>query len=550
MKRHRLRAPSTDGALLAVPPLGEVASLFRQTAERLSAWDHDFQGRRAGRLRCLVHREVIAAARSFLDRHGLDVPEIQPPVDEATPTPLVVTGHQPELYHPGVWVKNFATASLARAHRGIGLNLIVDNDIPKSSSIRVPVLAGDRARVVRVEFDQWQGELPYEDLKVHDERVFASFRDRALRVLKGAIPDPILVDFWPRAVRQTQNELAVGLRLALARRELEAEWGIHNLEIPLSEVCQTEGFAWFACHLLAQLPRFVEIHNQTLAEYRAVYGIRSKNHPVSALVGKDDWLEAPFWVWREGQPRRRALLVRQLSRTMQLRIGGEDERLIELPLSPDREACCAVEQLHVLRQQSVRLRTRALTTTMFCRYLLGDLFLHGIGGAKYDELGDAIARRFFGIDPPGFVTLSLTSWLGLPARNSAASDLASIDRGLRDLEYNPDRYLGEPLGDETRKLLLRKQEAIAFEGNTRSERLARFRTIRSINEALQPLVRASAHSLQTLRSHVLADLHWNRVVQDREYSFVLHSQERLRHGMAGVEQGLGGSPAWTPRSGR
>jgi hypothetical protein len=538
MKRNRLRAPSTDGALLAVPPLGAVGSLFKQTAERLGAWDHDFQGRRAGLLRCLVHREVIAAARSFLDRHGLDVPEIEPPPCDTLSTPLVVTGHQPELYHPGVWVKNFATAALARAHDGIGLNLIVDNDIPKSSSIRVPLIGGDRARAVRVEFDQWLGEYPYEDLKVHDEGVFASFGDRVLRILHGLIPDPLLAEFWPRAMRQAENERVLGLRLALARRELEAAWGIHNLEIPLSAVCQTEGFAWFACHILAHLPRFAEIHNQTLADYRTLYGIRSKNHPVSALAVKGEWREAPFWVWREGQPRRRALLVRQLGKTMQLRIGGEDEVLTELPLSPEREACCAVEQLRELSHRAVRVRTRALTTTMFCRYLLGDLFLHGIGGAKYDELGDAIARRFFAIDPPGFVTLSLTAWLGLPARRASASDLASIDRALRDHVYNPDRHFGEQADPDVRKLLIRKREAIAQEGRTRSQRLARFREIRSINEALQPLVQDSARSLQTLRSQTLANLHWNRVVQDREYSFVLHSEHRLQQLMNGVERGL------------
>ena len=63
----------------------------------------------------------------------------------------------------------------------------------------------------------------------------------------------------------------------------------------------------------------------------------------------------------------------------------------------------------------MRLRTRALTTTLFSRFLLGDLFIHGIGGAKYDELGDEIARRFFGIEPPGFLTVSMTLWLGLPS---------------------------------------------------------------------------------------------------------------------------------------
>ena len=63
---------------------------------------------------------------------------------------------------------------------------------------------------------------------------------------------------------------------------------------------------------------------------------------------------------------------------------------------------------------------------MFCRYLLGDLFIHGIGGAKYDELGDSIARRFFGIEPPEFLTLSLTAWLGLPDQAATSSELAIV----------------------------------------------------------------------------------------------------------------------------
>ena len=146
---------------------------------------------------------------------------------------------------------------------------------------------------------------------------------------------------------------------------------------------------------------------------------------------------------------------------MLLRIAGEDDPLIELPLSPDREACCAVERLNDLASGSIRLRTRALTTTMFCRYLLGDLFIHGIGGAKYDELGDSIARRFFGIEPPEFLTLSLTAWLGLPQRVATASELAAIDRSIRDLVFNPQRHLSEPLPPEIRKLINDKQELIA-----------------------------------------------------------------------------------------
>ncbi len=197
-----------------------------------------------------------------------------------------------------------------------------------------------------------------------------------------------------------------------------------------------------------------------MAEYRAVYGIRSKNHPVSALSVQGDWLEAPFWVWRQGQPRRRPLLVRQGPREMLLRIAGEDDPLIELPLSPEREACFAVERLRELASRSIRLRTRALTTTMFCRYLLGDLFIHGIGGAKYDELGDSIARRFFGIEPPDFLTLSLTAWLGLPDRTATSTELAIVLRSLRELDYNPDRHLSEPVSDRVRTLINEKLETL------------------------------------------------------------------------------------------
>ena len=81
----------------------------------LATWNHDFQGRTAVQLRAQVRREVLACSASYLKRHGLDAPHV--PRDAAgEPTgPLVVTGHQPELFHPGVWIKNFAAAGIAGA---------------------------------------------------------------------------------------------------------------------------------------------------------------------------------------------------------------------------------------------------------------------------------------------------------------------------------------------------------------------------------------------------------------------------------------------------
>ena len=454
-------------------------------------------------------------------------------------SPLVVTGHQPELFHPGVWIKNFAAAAIAGEHRGAALNLIVDNDLPKSASIRVPYFVDGFVRSTAVDFDRWGGEIPFEDLRVQEEELFATFAGRVHQVMGNAVDGPVLDEFWPRVLSRRAETGLLGLRFSLARRELEADWGTSNFEVPLGTVCQTEGFYWFVCHLLAWLPEYLQVHNDALTEYRMVHGIRSRNHPVAALVKQGEWLEAPFWIWRRGNPRRRGLLARLRGRDIELRIAGEDEILVELPLARDREACCAVDRLRDLAARSIRLRTRALTTTLFSRFLLGDLFIHGIGGSKYDELGDEIARRFFGIEPPAFLTVSLTLWLGLPLVPSTPqpSDLQVRLRGLR---YNPDRHLPEPYPEELRILIRNKQELIAAPVSSHRERKSRCLAIRACNEAMQPWVRELEAALVEQRSKARWRQQSNRAARSREFSFVLHSADKLKQSLhLGVRSILG-----------
>ena len=527
MNPHRLRAPSRDGAVLADPPIPDALPLLADNTERLKRWDYDFQGRVVGRLRLMAWRQILEKSVDYLTSVGLDVPALPDPS-----VPLIVTGHQPELFHPGVWIKNFGAAALAKKAGGSALNLIVDNDLPKATSVRVPVLDREHLRTQRVDFDSWGGETPYEDLNVVDEERFAQFAGNVREALGKSVADPIIDDFWPRAMEQKRSTRRIGLRFAAARRSLEASWGMHNLEVPLSAMCETEAFHWFTSHILANLPRFQAIHNSALARYRAMYGIRSKHHPVPALTRRDGWLEAPFWIWRADEPRRRPLLARQLPRSMELRIDGEDEPLMEIPLGPDREACCAVDQLLTLPARRIRLRSRALTTTMFSRLLLGNIFIHGIGGAKYDELGDEIVRQFFRIEPPSYLTLSMTLWLGLGNDPSTPDQLHRVDRTLRDLTYNPDRYLNGAPSSEALGWVEAKRRAILAPQVTPQERKARFLEIRRCNEALQPLMVDTRQQLTEEQAEVRQGLRRNALARNREYSLVLHSESRLRDALA------------------
>jgi hypothetical protein len=518
MEPHRLRTPKVDGAVLADPPLDRASELIASNSERLGAWDHDFQGRRAGRLRAMARAQALAKAAQHHARFGLD---FEMPTDSSAP--WIVTGHQPELFHPGVWIKNFAVAALAREHGGVGLNLIVDNDIPKSATIRVPRRGGGHLSARPVEFDGPSAEAPYEDWRVVSEDLFATFADRVRTELGPIVADPVLDSFWPHAMRAAETTDRAGLRFAVARRSVEGGWGVRNLEVPLGSICETEAFAWFACHILADLPRFQATHNAALARYRALYKIRSKNHPVPLLDREGKWIEAPFWAWRDRSPRRRPLMARQLAKTLELRIAGEREPLGALRLTAASEACCAVEDFQDFARRGVRIRTRALTTTMYARLLLGDLFVHGIGGAKYDELGDEVIRGFFGIAAPNYLTLSMTRWLGLGATPEAAATLRSIERRARDLTYNPDLALHDRSEPRIRALVAAKAQAIAGPVATRRQRVDRFRQIRKLNDSLAPFVADLATGLARDRQDQLTTIRDNVIAMNRDWSIVLHS---------------------------
>src|SRR4051812_4164631 len=103
---RRFEAPAGDGAVLAVPDFGAVAGLVEANRRLLDRPDVVAGGLPLRERRALARREIILAAWDYSGRWE------EPPLDTDGP-PVLVAGHQPELSHPGVWVKNFALHGLA-----------------------------------------------------------------------------------------------------------------------------------------------------------------------------------------------------------------------------------------------------------------------------------------------------------------------------------------------------------------------------------------------------------------------------------------------------
>jgi hypothetical protein len=514
MPRARLHAPSEHRGVLAVPPLGEARKLLQANQSRLSENSVHILDRPLPDLRRLAKSEARAAAEAHLLALGLPTPA-------TASDQWIVTGHQPELFHPGVWVKNFAAFGLAQRLGGTSLQLIIDNDTVKSTAIRVPLLASNPMRAVSVSFDAWNAPVPWEELTVADEARLVAFPAEVSSHLVGASFEPLLPEFW-KDVTALQTPL-LGKRLAGGRRRLEERCGCRNLELPLSELCKGETFAWFAGHLLAQLPRFHAVHNAGLLQHRRTRGIRSRNHPVPELATDGEWLEAPFWVWRTDDPDRRRVFARERPGALDIRLRSNV--WAEIPC--DRGAESTVAGLRELEAHGYKLRPRALTTTMFARLFLADLFIHGIGGAIYDELTDQIIRTFFGIEPPAFLTLSATLHLPLIPWRGAADNLRRVRKRMRDLEWNPQRYL-PTLDNPVRDLIREKQRLIDWMPTTAAERNRRYHEIRRVTAQLNPQVRREQSILGTTAARLAQLTETEAVARDRTYAFCLYPEVELR----------------------
>lgn len=519
--RPRIRAPAEDGALVADPPLSQVGELLHANRQRRPSLL--LLGRPLVELQSQARRSALEAARAYFSRLGEPVPE------GPDTGPLLLAGHQPELFHPGVWVKNFALHRLARAHGGLAVNLVVDNDTVKSTLLRLPHPSTPQRAdpfLVRVPFDRWPGETPYEEWTIEDPDLFRTFAERAGAVLHGWGYQPLLPDFWAEVCGRASSDPHPATCFALARRSLERRWGCHNLELPLSLLCESEAFAWFACDLLARLPHFHAIYNRCVAEHRRANRIRSRNHPVPDLSSEGDFLEAPLWGWRAGKGRRSRLLVRQRPDRLEVRAGVESWP--DLPLPAEGRMGRVLQAWQALQAAGYRIRPRALSTTLFIRLLLADLFLHGLGGGKYDELTDTIARWYYEQELPGFMVLSATKLLPLPAYDATVQDRQSLIRAVRDVCYNAERILDGPADEALRPLLAEKRAWQNQKVETPAQRRERFLQLRAINAWLREPLLAREQQLKQQLVTCERQLAANALLRRRDYAFCLYPEEVLR----------------------
>ncbi len=459
--RRIQKPPAASGGRLIDPPITPSADAPATSIETLvdnnrllrAAFSTRIGDMKLWELIAATRREVLTVAAEYSGSYR----DVHRPKNMAEwiAQPIVMGGHQPELFHPGVWLKNFVLDAYARQLGGTAINLVIDTDRCARTSVDVPVGTPEQAHYEEVFFDLPAPEMAWEERGILDPECFAAFGRRASELLRPLEPDAVLRRWWPLAVERASESHRLGLAIAQARHMLEERYGLETLELPMSEMVRLPTVMVFIGWLLAHTRLLHDAYNSGLAAYRAAHRERSLSRPMPDLASRvdnpaeGDWLEIPWWIWSREDPRRRRAFA-NMSTPGGMTISDMETLRVELPISAETSPSKWVDALSRMEEHGIRLRPRAIITTLLARLLVADVFVHGIGGAAYDQLTDEIVRRLTGCDPPRFAIVSGTLRLPIAAhyegRESLApeAELAEVHRLLRDLEFHPERHL-EPL---------------------------------------------------------------------------------------------------------
>ncbi len=327
---------------------------------------------------------------------------------------IVLTGHQPVFHHPGILIKNVLASALAKRSGGTAIHMVHDTDA-EEVIFSFPERRNGHVRKRTLKLNEGSQILRHESLSQNAREGLLRLTDELrshVRLVFG--PESIAdihagIDLLEQSAREAERPMDVPDRL---RTLWEAKHGVDVYTVYSSDLFESSSFQCFFEYLREHGPAFRAVYNRLLADYRKAKGIKNPAQPLPDLREN----ELPFWVVQDG------------SRTP----------FIEGEKAPGK------------------ILPRAVTLTLFCRLFFCDIFIHGLGGERYDRITDEILREFFDFAGAPFTaasaTLALSSRADLKIHGRTSAEVA---RDLRAMEFDPTRFLAgnDALRKEKEKLI-------------------------------------------------------------------------------------------------
>jgi hypothetical protein len=397
---------------------------------------------------------------------------------------LIATGHQAQLWHPGILAKDIALDLAAETLGTQRLHMIVDQDANEAWRLDVPWVDGDELKVKAVLLADQKPGVPTGFQPPAETR---QLQER----LAGL--DPALIGVLSDALENLPKCESLAEQIAVVLDRLKKPYAGDMPVMMVSDLAGLAVYESIVSRMLDDAHACATAYNNAVAE-----------HPQAGMtpmaVGRE-LVELPMWAVHWNEPRRRVFVDLADSTPMFVYDDGE-------PID------C----------ETATLLPRALMLTAVMRGYFCDLFIHGTGGLVYDRVTEVWWGAWAGesLAPMAGVTADVFLDLGAPV-----ADRAELDRAvwrMHHLPHNVDRVLGLD-----GKAVRRKLDLIEHMGDDRARqrRRAGFAELHQINRELaeqNPDAIASAkRDLHLARAGVKNA----RIARRRDWCFALYSPQSL-----------------------
>lgn len=367
---------------------------------------------------------------------------------DPTSQPLIMTGHQPVIFHSGLTFKYQTTEAFALEHNALAVAVVIDTDEGDAGAFSFPStdaifqLMVDQATDPSTNTTSNLMSTATGSFSVAASLLGASRRKSSDLVLAEASRVlAALQNCGCHAEAESFQKIAEQYASLPTDSMMEANlivrWnaGIAGKtpEIPLSTICSFPEVLQFFAELLARPFEFARCYNDTLVAFRTDQKIRNVANPFPNLGIEESRCELPFWLIDPAKGTREIVSIRKQGFERFLEAGGEDVTEI----LPGNEGA----SLFSLLVGGKQLIPRGGLITATLRILFSDLFVHGTGGGRYDVFTSQFIRAWWKVEPTPFAVASASRYLFDQERRQL-SRLQEISDNIRDYQFNPQRSLG------------------------------------------------------------------------------------------------------------
>lgn len=454
-------------------------------------------------LRVRARRRLIQAAVDYRqrltaigDRAGLLKQSASLLSGDPDVGPIVMTGHQPVIFHSGLTFKYEMTEQFAASREATAVSIVIDTDegdagafsFPEAKAVRADDGAsGPTLSIASATF----GRAPslYGTSRMKSSAEILAEASRVSHGLASCGCTSASATF-----QQVAGQYASINTDSMMEANLIIRWnagiGSRIPELPLSVVSGFPEVIQFFSDILQKPFEFVRCYNSTLTAFRSEQKIRNEANPFPNLQCDSTSCEMPFWIVDGKAGTRHAVMIRKQESDYIL----ETSEGLQVEIVPGNESA-SVFSLLISGKQLV---PRGAMITATFRLLFSDLFVHGTGGARYDRYTDSLIRTWWKVEPTPFGVASASRYL-FEKQRQELSHLQSISDQLRDLQFNPQRHLGAGLFSPETEDFLRDRLA------AKEEAVADLRQARDSGQSAQEIGRVIQQVGDEIKSRVLSD---------------------------------------------